>query len=377
MTSAQTEESQQPTTQKDGREELRLKAAREVLKKAEAKLAKAEVGDDEAKISRAREELETAKAKFEKYLAEAERANKQAKRQWLLDFAEEKLTFEEGLKVATTEGVPEEEAREKLEEARKKKAGLAVIRNLVLDLGPSNTPIYFHPDSGNYYAEDAAGKWIKVSSSDVEDELRKLGFNDQRMNGEVLSALKEEKRRIRRENNVDYVGPVAGYKAGLMQQDEMRVLVTGTTKLIEPVKGEFPTINHILNELFRDKRKYFDSYCKTTHEALELCLETNECTYGPVVIFAGPKNCGKSLVAATILTPLLGGKSEDPFQYFVGETPFNAELTGAGHLVLEDSSSAKDIATRRRLGQEIKKYAANVKKKIHGKNKDGISLKPL
>jgi hypothetical protein len=225
-----TEENQQATTQKDGREELRLKAARELLKKAEAKLAKAEVGGDQSKIIRAREEFESAEASYEKYLAEVDRANKQAKRQWLLDFAEEKLTLEEALKVATTEGVPEEEAREKLEEARKKKAGLAAIRDLMLHLGPSNTPIYFHPDSGNYYAEDAAGKWIKVSSSDVEDELRKLGFNDQRMNGEVLSALKEEKRRIRRENNVDYVGPVAGYTAGWMKQDEMKILVTSTTE---------------------------------------------------------------------------------------------------------------------------------------------------
>lgn len=377
MTAARTEESQQATARKDGREELRLKAARELLKKAESKLAKAEVGNDQGKMSRAREEFESAKATFEKYVAEADRANKQAKPQWLLDFAEDKLSFDEALATAVADGISDPEARKALQEAYAAKSK-ASPKGLILDLPSSDREqIYFYPDSGNYYAEDAAGKWIKVSSSDVEDELRKLGFNDQRMNGEVLSALKEEKRRIRRENNVDYVGPVAGYTAGWMKQDEMKILVTSTTKLIEPVKGEFPLIDHILNELLRDKRKYFDAYCKTTHEGLELCLNTKECTYGPVVIFAGPKNCGKSLVAATILTPLLGGKSEDPFQYFVGETPFNAELTGAGHLILEDSSSAKDIATRRRLGQEIKKYAANVKKKSHGKNKDGITLKPF
>lgn len=377
MTAAQTEESQQATAQKDGREELRLKAARELLKKAESKLAKAEVGNDQGKMSRAREEFESAKATFEKYMAEADRANRQAKPQWLLDFAEDKLSFDEALATAVADGISDPEARKALQEAYAAKSK-ASPKGLILDLPPSDREqIYFYPDSGNYYAEDAAGKWIKVSSSDVEDELRKLGFNDQRMNGEVLSALKEEKRRIRRENNVDYVGPVAGYTAGWMKQDELKILVTSTTKLIEPVKGEFPLIDHILNELLREKRKYFDAYCKTTHEGLELCLNTKECTYGPVVIFAGPKNCGKSLVAATILTPLLGGKSEDPFQYFVGETPFNAELTGAGHLILEDSSSAKDIATRRRLGQEIKKYAANVKKKSHGKNKDGITLKPF
>src|SRR6202011_5070157 len=128
------------------------------------------------------------------------------------------------------------EARKALQEAYAAKSK-ASPKGLILDLPPSDREqIYFYPDSGNYYAEDAAGKWIKVSSSDVEDELRKLGFNDQRMNGEVLSALKEEKRRIRRENNVDYVGPVAGYTAGWTKQDEMKILVTSTTKLIEPVK---------------------------------------------------------------------------------------------------------------------------------------------
>jgi hypothetical protein len=372
----ETQPKETPCTKEDGREQLRLKASRELLKKAEAKLAKAEVGNDQSKISRAREEFESAKATFEKYVAEADRANKQAKPQWLLEFAEGELSFDEALTAAMADGMSDPEARKALQEAPTAKSK-ASLEFLIRDLPRGRERIYFYPETGNYYVEDAKGKWIKTSSSDVEDELRTMGFNDRRFSAGVLSQLKEEKRRIRRENNVDYVGPVAGYPAGWMEQDELTVLVTGSTKLIEPVKGEFPIINHILNELLRDKRKYFDAYCKTTHEGLELCLKTKESTYGPVVIFAGPKNCGKSLVAATILTPLLGGKSEDPFQYFVGETPFNAELTGAGHLVLEDSSSAKDIATRRRLGQEIKKYAANVKKKSHGKNKDGISLKPF
>src|SRR5262249_54541304 len=88
-------------------------------------------------------------------------------------------------------------------------------------------------------------------------------------------------------------------------------------------------------------------------------------------------NCGKSLVQAHILTPLLGGRVENPYQYMVGDTSFNSELAGAGHLMLEDESPAKDMATRRRLGTYVKKFAANKQSKTHGKGKEGLTLSPF
>src|SRR5258708_15225610 len=142
-------------------------------------------------------------------------------------------------------------------------------------------------------------------------------------------------------HKVDFAGPLAGYKSGVTEQNGLKVLVTKPTKIITPVKGEFPVINAILNGLVRDKRKSIDAYVKHTYEGLGLCIETGKNDYGPVLDLAGPKNSGKSFFQQHILTPLLGGRADDPYQYMKGEPPFNSSLTETGDLMLEDESAAK------------------------------------
>jgi hypothetical protein len=255
----------------------------------------------------------------------------------------------------------------------------ATLRALPPEVVPDEQQPWFgkvYAYVGGYYLDNGIGGWSDVTETNAERELRNMGISNLR-DTPTTSPLDRTFLALQKRHKVDYAGPLAGYKAGVTEQNGLKVLVTKPTKIITPEKGAFPVINAILNGLVRDKRKYIDAYVKNTYEGLELCLETGKNDYGPVLVLAGPKNCGKSLFQLHILTPLLGGRAENPYQYMTGDTPFNSELTGAGHLMLEDESAAKDIRTRVKFGTYIKKFAANKMTKSHGKRKEGISVFPF
>ncbi len=233
-----------------------------------------------------------------------------------------------------------------------------------------------YANGSGYYLDNGIGGWSYVTETNAERALRAMGISKTR-DTPTTSPLDRTFLALQMRHKVDFAGPLAGYKSGVTEQNGLKVLVTKPTKIITPVKGEFPVINAILNGLVRDKRKYIDAYVKHTYEGLALCIETGKNDYGPVLVLAGPKNSGKSFFQQHILTPLLGGRAENPYQYMTGETPFNSELTGAGHLMLEDESAAKDIKTRVKFGTYIKKFAANKMAKSHGKNKEGVSVFPF
>jgi ABC-type iron transport system FetAB ATPase subunit len=58
-----------------------------------------------------------------------------------------------------------------------------------------------------------------------------------------------------------------------------------------------------------EQLKYLYGWLKT---ALE-CLQTQDFRPGQVVALTGPKDCGKSFVQDNIFTPILGGRSAEPY----------------------------------------------------------------
>jgi hypothetical protein len=60
-----------------------------------------------------------------------------------------------------------------------------------------------------------------------------------------------------------------------------------------------------------------------------------------------------------------------------GLTPFNAELFGAEHLMIEDEAASTDLRARRKFGASIKDVTVNEVQSCHAKNRQAISLRPL
>jgi hypothetical protein len=226
-----------------------------------------------------------------------------------------------------------------------------------------------------YYIKDERGGWTYVTEENAKRELRALGVSH-RFDTENTSPLDRTILAIQKRHKIEYAGPLAGYKAGRTKVNGMDILVTSSTELIQPVEGPFPTINAILNGLLKEDRVYFDSFCRVTYEGLKLCLETGKHSNGPVLVLAGPKHCGKSLIQHRVLTPLLGGRIALPYLYISGQTSFNGEQAAAGHHILEDEVP-RNIEVRRKVGNHIKKAAANKAVEVHSKGKDIKNLTPF
>lgn len=294
--------------------------------------------------------------------------------QLLIDNAgDDKQKAANAVAVITKHEAAVEEIKTKLRETRER------LLALPPEIIPDEEQPWFEKIYANgtgYYIENGLGGWTAVTEENAKRELRSMGISH-RPDTETTSPLDRALLAIQKRHKVDYAGPLAGYKAGVREQNGMTVLVTSTTKLIPPVEGDFPVLNAILNGLLREDRVYFDAFCKVTYEGLSLCLETGKNTPGPVLVLAGPKHCGKSLLQYHVITPLMGGKLARPYLFMSGQTSFNGELAGAGHHMLEDEVPAKDISARRKFGNYIKRAAANKGIESHGKGKDIKNLFPF
>jgi hypothetical protein len=92
-------------------------------------------------------------------------------------------------------------------------------------------PIYYSGGNKNYYRAEARGKWMPLNENSALKFIRSQGHNGAGGNG-----LSEEDNcllRIQSEQSVDYVGPLAGYRAGPHEINGARILVTNSPQLID------------------------------------------------------------------------------------------------------------------------------------------------
>lgn len=176
---------------------------------------------------------------------------------------------------------------------------------------------------------------------------------------------------INQELYVGYVGPLAGRRAGLLEHQGNKVLVTNSPRLIEPEKGGFPVTQEFLERwLGKLQLSYFFAWTKVAVES----LRRGVLRPGQALVLAGPKNSGKSFLQNLIITPLLGGRSAKPYQFMAGITPFNSHLFAAEHQMIEDDIPLTDIKGRRKFAAHIKQITATDEVLNHAKNKQALTL---
>jgi len=77
---------------------------------------------------------------------------------------------------------------------------------------------------------------------------------------------------------------------------------------------------------------------------------------GQAIFFVGPRNCGKTYLQLYLITPLLGGRAANPYQYMVGDTTFNSDIGEAEHLLLSDEKPVRDGHTRISFTSKVKPW---------------------
>jgi uncharacterized protein DUF5906 len=182
------------------------------------------------------------------------------------------------------------------------------------------------------------------------------------------------KRRILTRNNVSFVGELAGRKKGITTWRGDSYLLTKGPVIVKPIKGEFPTIRGVLDDLLgQEQLQYFHAWLKTSYEA----LRDGEMSTGQVLVLAGPAGIGKSFITEFIIRPILGGRHTDPTSYLQGRTHFNADTARAESWEIDDSVGISDSHKRKMYSAAFKKLAATNDHRIEAKGKDAIQPPPV
>jgi Bifunctional DNA primase/polymerase, N-terminal len=232
--------------------------------------------------------------------------------------------------------------------------------------------IYYDSTKDFWATNDRAG-WIKIGSSDVRRWLAQRGFRSRPKDDENVSQIDSLLTAIQRSNDVDYAGPLAGYPAGVFVINNSRILVKDSPVLIQPSSGPWPLLRGIIeNMLGLEQSVFLFGWLKVALES----LASRKFRVGQAMTLAGPKDCGKSLIQQ-LITILLGGRAAKPHRYMSGATPFNADLFGSEHLMVEDEEPSTDIRARRNFGTKIKEICANTVHSCHAKHRSALSLTPF
>jgi hypothetical protein len=233
--------------------------------------------------------------------------------------------------------------------------------------------VYFDAPGNVYYVLNDRQMWMPFTETALKRKLTLLGLSARVDEGELLSEIDTLLYTIQTTKDVDYVGPLAGHKAGLCTIQATRALVTTSPVFIEPEQGDWLTIKTLLiNLLGMHQLGFLLSWLKVAITA----LRKGERREGQVLVIAGCAGAGKS-VLQNLITRLLGGRSAKPYQFMTDKTQFNSDLFHAEHLMIEDEAASFKLLERRALGASLKAFVANEFQRCHPKNRVAVTLMPL
>lgn len=261
----------------------------------------------------------------------------------------------------------------------KKKTGIPIQRppEDAEDLS-KRTTAYYDDSSKDYWIENERGMYMRLSETALKRYFKSVGLNDRIEKGslELISQVDARVQETQFKNHVVFAGSLAGMSKGAHEIEGRLVLVKDSPKLIEPVGGDFPLIRQLVSGLLDSEGVEQSGYLYGWLKFALECLRCGKNSPGQALVLAGEPQSGKSLLQL-IITELLGGRSAKPYQFMMDGTKFNADLFGAEHLMVEDESASTDIRARRHFGAMIKQVTANSRQRMHGKNRDGITLTPF
>ena len=232
-------------------------------------------------------------------------------------------------------------------------------------------PAFFYGGKAGY-AMESKGRFIPLpNEGQVKAHLLHIGVDKD----DLLSRLCV----IREENFVAHIGPVAGFPPGLHKSQDSgdSFLVTVGPSIIEGRPGPWPFIMQFFQEMLEDPDQpdQLRSIFAWLHQA-RLNLVLHQRRPGPAATLVGPRNCGKSLFIE-ITRLLLGGRVAPALGALNGTTSFNADITGAELLSVDDEIVSRDHRARVGLAQGIKRQLFAGSVRCEAKGRDALSLRPI
>lgn len=260
---------------------------------------------------------------------------------------------------------------------------LAQITKSVHDWQPGvETPelrpecFYYERFKKEYLLRNQRGTWLSLAESQFKKELISRNVSGVKDKTEVLSEVDQKLIYLRAFHDIDYAGKLAGYDEGFYDMNGQRILVTESPRLLAPQAGDWSMLQAFISGLLvdgeYDQISYLMGWLKVAYE----CLRSHTRRPGQALVLCGPRDCGKSLFQQ-LVTVILGGRMEKPYQYMVGATSFNSDLFKAEHLCIDDEPATSDIRSRLAFGAQIKQITAGDNQRCHGKGREALTLCPF
>jgi hypothetical protein len=220
---------------------------------------------------------------------------------------------------------------------------------------------------------ELGNRYVNLDEGKAKLHLRRAGLSRDKFDDQLrLNELEQQLVQAQIDRYVDYAGPIAGHGCGrLTGSDGSQYLVTTAARVLVSKNGKWEHLRQFLEELCLNIEQ-FSVVCAWLKCARESQLKI-DFRPGQLLVLAGPPACGKSLLQ-TLVSEYLGGRVAKPYRYFVGETPFNADLAAAEHLMIEDENASTDIRSRRAFGGKIKEFAVNRDMSVHPKGRQAFTV---
>ena len=211
---------------------------------------------------------------------------------------------------------------------------------------PALESLSIYYDAGRFWVKTRTGSYVIMNETSVRRELRSMGIDTHPRRGGGLSDVEAALQFIQHEKQVDYVGPLAGQRRGLHTEAGRRLLVTEECNLPTPKSGgQYPTIKALVEEMLDSdgikQSTYFLGWLKRSF----MSLESGELNPGQVIVFAGPRDSGKTLLQSIVCTILGGAAPANPYPFMTSKTPFNSDLFRAENLMFETRSRPGPISS--------------------------------
>jgi len=242
---------------------------------------------------------------------------------------------------------------------------------------------YYKPGStGAYFTMDKRGVWRSLDKSSLKIHLAHVGYNIDRLDGEVMSEVDDIIREIQNEKTVDLVyRNLCGRHSGFYEESGIRYLVTNSPSFIKEQKGSFPTIERILRGTLPDEYE-LELFLGWVSAAMkDLRNGGRRCAlFRPAqsLFIAGTSGSGKSLILEKMIRPLLSGRMALADDYFKpNANGFNADLYEAELLALDDSPIPSSSHKKRyEFSEKMKSINVSSSGRLEKKGVDATSIRP-
>jgi hypothetical protein len=245
-----------------------------------------------------------------------------------------------------------------------------VRENRAVVFGEAAKNVFF---DGTRYWRLEGESFEQYDRSDTQLYFASRGLSRRARRGENTSEAEQVLLHVQTQNRVATAVPLIFRPPGMQLLNGTRILNISTVKALPPSQESsnaesFPWLMDFFTRIFTSEHAR-DTYFAWQARAYRGALEMRPLV-GQALFFCGPKNNGKSLLCTRIISPLLGGKMANPYDFMMKATAFNSEIFSCGLLAINDEDAPRTEREKEIFLQRLKSLVVNQRHQFHAKFKD-------